>query len=298
MRIIYRTILTAIALSAMQNAAAQSGDLKHPDWHPDGRLIVSEGSCTGDVGLYLVDTVSGDVSLLFDGEHTDGYPRWFSDGERVAFHQIDARRESKIYIATVSVAGEISDITAVTEGPFDIEPAPSPDGTQMAFSAIGSRGQDIALVQLGSGRRKVWETLEAENFPSWHPDGGSLFFHAEESENTQIYQRLLSTYQISNVTRGRGPNLMANVSNDATQLAFNSERTGDREIYTRKLSGGEEVRLTNRVGRDGYPKFSPDGKRIAYHSEIEDARAIIRVLDLETSETLEFACDNMPDPEQ
>ena len=64
--------LGALLLSAVH---ADTGDLKHPDWHPDGRLLVSEGSCAENIGLYLIDTSTGDVRLLFDSEYVDGYPR-------------------------------------------------------------------------------------------------------------------------------------------------------------------------------------------------------------------------------
>jgi len=271
-------------------AYAQTADLKHPDWHPESDLLISEGSCNGNVGLYLVDLAIGSVRLLFSSEYTDGYPRWFSDGQRIAFHQINARRESKIQIATVSDTGELSDIQPVTEGPFDVEPAPSPDGTQIAYSALGKRGQDIALARLAGGRPKVWETEFAESFPSWHPDGGSIIFHATEDERTQIYQRLLLTYQLSEVTSSSGPNLVGHFSADGKRMVFTSERNGDREIYLKELESGTETRLTNREGRDEYPKFSPDGSRIAYHSDTEDGPTIIRVLNLDSGETADFSC--------
>lgn len=284
--------LACIMALAASKVAAGAGDLKHPDWHPDGRVLVSEGSCAGDVGLYLIDTGTGTVTLLFDSKYTDGYPRWFHDGRQIAFHQIDGRRHSRIYIADVSPAGEIGNVRAVTEGPFDIEPAPSPDGTRLAYSAEGSRGQDIALLNLANHDTKVWTTKLAENFPTWHPDGGSIFFHAEEDEQTHIYQRLLSTYQLSQLTRGGSPNLTAHVNADATRLVFASERTGDREIYLMDLQSGSQERLTNRAGSDGYPKFSPDASRIAYHSVIEGGTTVVRIQGLGDGKVREFSCDD------
>jgi TolB protein len=292
-----RILIAGMGVFTALFANAQSGDLKHPDWHPDGRMLVSEGSCDGDVGLYLIDTDSAEVTLLFDSKNTDGYPRWFADGKRVAFHQISKKRESQIYVGEISNDGLMSDVQAVTDGPFDIEPAPSPDGRQLLYSVRGRRGQDIALQNLAGKGRKVWETDLAENFPSWHPDGQSIFFHATEEEQTHIFQRLLSTYQLNQITRGGTPNLVAHVSPAGGRVVFSSERSGDREIYIRNLDSGNDIRLTRREGRDGYPKFSPDGDRIAYHSKIEGGETVVIVLDLESGQARQFGCSSGVGPQ-
>ena len=143
-------------------AAAGDGDLKHPDWHPDGNLLIAEGSCHGNIGLYIVDLAAATARLAYDSEHVDGYPRWFADGRRIAFHQIDTDRSSRVFLASVSATGDVMDVELVTPGPFDIEPAPSPDGTRVAFTAAGDAGQDVAILNLESDIAQVWSTPEAE----------------------------------------------------------------------------------------------------------------------------------------
>lgn len=291
----YPLLAGFIGILTISTAIAESGNLKHPDWHPNGRHLISEGSCTGNVGLYLLDTQDNSVRLLLDGDYTEGYPRWFADGKRIAFHQFDGRRNSTIHLASVTLDGEISDISAVTEGPYDIEPAPSPDGEQLVYSAKGEYGQDIAWLEFARGRPKIWASKYAENFPSWHPDGVSIIFQATIDEKTHIYRRLLSTYEISKLTETGSPNTTGHVSADAKRLVFSSERDDDREIYIRNLGGGQDERLTHRPGRDGYPKFSPDGERIAYHSVIEGANTVVRILNLDSKEQTDFSCENLPD---
>ena len=267
---------------------AEPENLKHPDWHPDGRQLASEGSCHGNTGLYLIDTVTGELQLLFDSPHVDGYPRWFPDGRRVAFHQIDEDRESRILIADFS--RDDADPLPITGGPFDIEPAPSPDGSLLAYSTSGEGGQDIAILDIASDDVVVWKTATAENFPSWHPDGESLVFHARQAADSHIYLRSRDAAEPRIVDTGPGPNLVANLAADGSRLVFSSERDGDREIYLQRLDDGALERLTNRPGRDGYPKFSPDGTRIAYHAEIDGERTIVTVLDLRSGESKSFAC--------
>ncbi len=50
--------------------AAETGDLKHPDWHPDGRLLVAEGSCAGSIDLYLIDALATGDEPKFVGALT------------------------------------------------------------------------------------------------------------------------------------------------------------------------------------------------------------------------------------
>lgn len=274
-------------------AIAKSDDLKHPDWHPDGRYLVSEGSCTGNTDLYLIDAQSGAVTPLYGSKYIDGYPRWFADGKRIAFHVIDLRRNSRIHVATASLDGTVSDVRPITDGPFDIEPAPSPDGTQLLFSRKDNDRPNISLQQLGNGRTKVWETRYVENFPSWHPDGESIIFHAKKSDGTQIYQRSLVTYKIIAITNTGSPNIVGHISSDGQRMTFSSERDGDREIYIRELKSGAEERLTERSGRDGYPKFSPSGKQIAYHSELDDKSTVIRIMNTESGDQMEYSCSDV-----
>ncbi len=54
-------------LLAIGFAAAETGDLKHPDWQPDGKLLVAEGSCADSIDLYLIDVEESEHRHLFAG---------------------------------------------------------------------------------------------------------------------------------------------------------------------------------------------------------------------------------------
>jgi len=285
--------LFAVVLLATATATvAKSGDLKHPDWHPDGNLLVAEGSCRGSTDLYLVDVEKQSVTFLWDGGLTEGYPRWFADGQRIAFHQINEKRESRIFVADVPAAGVISIPQMVSMGSFDIEPAPSPDGTRIAFSQAGNTGQEIALLDPATKMvTHAWKTGSGENFPSWHPDDDALIFHVKSEDSTQIWRQYIASDDRVQITQNKGPNLVGNLSADGSFLAFSSERDGDREIYVRNLDTGIDRRITDRVGRDGYPKFSPDAGRLAFHSVIDELYTEIRIFDFTSGELQSFSCE-------
>lgn len=282
--------LACLSFALAGPVAVIAQDLKHPDWHPDGVTLISEGSCEGGIDLYLINTDSGDVQRLHDGEHTEGYPRWFNDGRRIAFHEIDDERNARIFTAIVSNA-RIESLKPMSNGPFDIEPAPSPDGRAIAFSRPGDNGLNIAILDVASRKIvNIWPADPGEHFPSWRADGTAVLFHAPTADNVQILQRSVESAVTTQLTRSGGPNMTGHFNHDASQLVFSSERTDDREIYLLTLASGAETRLTSSVGRDGYPKFSPDGSKVAYHSSSPDQPSSIKVLELQSKNTTEFSC--------
>ena len=288
-----KLLVSAIVSSLLAVSAVRSQELKHPDWHPDGHQLIAEGSCAGSIDLYLIDLESRSVQLVWDGGLTEGYPRWFPDGKRIAFHQIDENRNSRIFLAEFLRSGLVSAATLISDGPFDIEPSPSPDGTKIAYSQQAANGQDIAVLDLeDSGNKQVWKTDRSENFPSWHPSGASIIFHAKNSSGTHIYQRDLESDRLDTVTTSSGSDFVGHFSPQADRLVYSSERDGDREIYLYDFAAAKDRRLTDRPGRDGYPKFSPDGLSLAYHSVISEALTTIRVIDMNGSVITEFSCED------
>jgi len=149
------------------------------------------------------------------------------------------------------------------------------------------------VLDLQTGEVTVWETDYPEIFPSWHPDGTAILYHANRSGDVQIYERTLRSSQPTRVSIGQGPNLVAHMSADTTQLVFASERDGNREIYLLQIDDAGVTRLTTRAGRDGYPKFSPDGTSIAYHSKFNEEQTVVTVLDLDSDDRTQFSCSDI-----
>jgi Tol biopolymer transport system component len=286
--------LIVVAVAFLMTGLARSPELKHPDWHPNGNLLISEGSCAGGIDLYMIDVAKGIVRHVWDGGMTEGYPRWFPDGEQIAFHQIDEERHSRIFVASISRGGDISEARPVSNGPFDIEPSPSPSGSEIAFSQQGKNAQDIAIVHMTDNERnQTWLTESAENFPSWHPLDGSIIFHSKDSGGTHMYQRDLDSDDLKVLTMSAGPDFVGHLDSQGGQIAYSSERDGDREIYLYDFETDSDTRMTNRPGRDDYPKFSPDGRSIAYHAVISENSTVIRIMHIQSGEIAEFSCDGL-----
>jgi len=152
----------------------------------------------------------------------------------------------------------------------------SPDGTQIAFSTVGTSGQIFLISANGTqqltGTGPLTETGAGAVAPDWSPDGKRIVFQTNPVRNGAF------TYRDVFVINADGTGLTNLTHNstyqdgrpawspDGTRIAFQSNRDGNFEIYVMNPDGSNPVRLTFDDHSDGEPDWSPDG-RIAFSSD-------------------------------
>jgi hypothetical protein len=200
-----------------------------PQWDVDGEGIFFDSDRSQQLFniWYKRRDARGYTQLTF--HNTDAWsPTVSKDGNRVAYQVKNSENNAGWSIWVVDRDGR-----SATELGAGEEPAFSPDGTKLAFSAADHSGNNQIWVMDTSGGNRVQITNEFNNhMPTWDPRGKRLVF----------------------------------VSNRAGADA-KSGFGGNNDVWMAELEGARLVQLTNYLGDDTTPEFTPDGRYLLFASQ-------------------------------
>jgi Tol biopolymer transport system component len=216
-----------------------------PAWSPDGTRIAFAaqiGSKAEDPRLteiYVMNADGSEKRRLTTNRDNDQSPSWSPDGTKIAFARIidpgSANTRSGIYVLDFE-SGRETRITDVGVPVFDLDPAWSPDGAEIAFTRASISGDATAIYAISPEGAGLHEIVPDGFEPSWSPDGRQIAF--------------------TSTTRDE----------HLGQTCFH-ECGPSREIYVAEVASGESRRLTSTEADDQSPSWSPDGTRIAFSSD-------------------------------
>jgi Tol biopolymer transport system component len=147
-------------------------------------------------------------------------------------------------------------------------PAPSPDGTRIAFERVSDGNRDIYVMDAdGSNARRLTTAAGDDIDPSWSPDGRSIVFESRRDGNSEIYVMAVDSLRQTRLTEHPATDSDPTFSPDGGFIAFDSDRPGNREIYRMTATGTDIRRLTTRAEQDSDAAWSPDGALIAFEAE-------------------------------
>jgi len=153
---------------------------------------------------------------------------------------------------------------AAIEAPLPRHPAPSPDGSQIAFSWQG----DLWLVPVAGGDAKRLTAHPAsERFPVWSRDGSLIAFSSNRHGNDDVFVMPADgSGAPTRLTYASTGDIPDDFTPDGQALLFTSNRAESvkwgTQLWTVPLAGGTPALAQDAFGE--HAVYSPDGETLAF----------------------------------
>jgi serine/threonine protein kinase/dipeptidyl aminopeptidase/acylaminoacyl peptidase len=165
---------------------------------------------------------------------------------------------------TVHPTGTSLRVTALSHGSRDGEPAVSPNGRLVTFSAIRPGGNGIWLMDV-STRSETRLTTGDDNQPRFSPDGATVFFTRHEGDRYAVWR----VPSIGGAPRSVLEDASdTDCSPDGARLAYISNANDSGRVTLRLMTSRVDGSDPRQVWTPGSylisnPRWSPDGRQIA-----------------------------------
>lgn len=238
-----------------------------PAFAPDGQTVsyVRLAGATADL-------VVGD-SAVTSGEDVFGFAAsWLSAGELVYTADGGIRRRSLAggarpipFEAEVPVMSRrdyrrsVPDLDSTASRPVQgiASPVASPDGTQVAFRALGA----LWLMPLTGGPpAKLVDDGFFASDPDFAPDGASLVYSSDRAGDADLWSRDLTTGDERRLTDVPGAQMTPRWSPDGTRIAYSDQ---DGAIWVLDVAAGSVRQVTSTLFLPGRVTWSADGAVLA-----------------------------------
>lgn len=181
---------------------------------------------------------------------------------------------------------EAFELPIINAGPHD--PAPSPNGDQVAFSARGW----LWIMDLESGiATRITSSPAMDSRPNWSPDGSHLVFVRDDGSDTEIVQLSLAGKTEKILVNTPAIDLDPIYTHDGLSIIYSSADSGTFDLWKIDPASGIRTRLTDGRSLERLPVPANDST-ILFLKKQGFSYDNIEKLNLSTGEITTLVADN------
>jgi Tol biopolymer transport system component len=261
----------------------------HPKFSPDGKYLSFLSTKNGGEAtfyrrdLWVKDLKTDSMKMIVPAVLFSSYS-WAPDSKTICFSRIDnfsiyGNQYLDIFVYDFEKKKE----EKLTEGLRAANPAVSPDGKSIAYTATDDGTRNLYIYDIGSKTsRKLTDHDDGTQYflPSWNREGDKIL---ADRSGTAFGRNIVfvdttgtETVLISSDNDDRDPVF----SDDYKSVYFSSDRSGIFNIYRHDIAAGETVPVTNVRGGAFYPEVK--GSELVY-TNYKGVKMNIYSVDLSTS---------------
>ena len=254
----------------------------YPAYSPDGSKVAyvstKGGDYFGTACLYVYDIGTKKETLIQPQVRTAFC--WSPDGK--ALYYAKSTRDNPnwnlqfdIYRYTLETEKE----ERITTGRRALDPAVSPDGTQLAFVVNHDGTTNLAMTATdGSDYRVITPYANGEQVygPQWSPSGDRIIFDYSIKDGRDIASVRPDRTELKMLITGPDDSRGGVFTHDGSRIIFSSDHTGIFNLYSYDLATGEIGQMTNVLGGAFFPTVNVAGD-IIYSSYTSGGYKIVRM---------------------
>ena len=256
-----------------RKVATAAGAASAPSWSPEGKIVYHD--LETDSSRLDVDgnpLTGAENAFAFRVAWASGREFYYVSDGKIRKRSVDGVKAETIpFRATLQVT-RVNGTYVRRKRDFDsttprkalgiVRPVISPDGTKVAFAAIG----DIYVMTIGQKPMNITNDRYLDTDPAWSPDGNQLVYSSDKGrDHLQLWVRDLQTGQDRELTHLATQPQGASWSPDGKRIAFFDVNGIWRaaQVSVVDVDSGRVTKLHDTLNAPGMPTWSPDGKRIA-----------------------------------